>query len=247
MVDGRWADRLNQIELGPELSHVIVWGVTEAELPTALAGHDFADALTASPATLVPRTETDLTYIMYTSGTTGPAKGVVHNNQSSIWYTMPFVEGLDITDDDICYSMFPLFHQMGRSACSTAAWYCGNPVALRESFSASGFWEDVAESKATWMGYFGAVVLFLWNQDPSDGDRNHSMRRAFGSSAPRELIDPWKERFGVTLHEVYGSTELGLGSGLGPGYGRKLATMGPICHQVEARIVDENDQPLPPR
>jgi crotonobetaine/carnitine-CoA ligase len=118
---------------------------------------------------------------------------------------------------------------------------------LRESFSVSGFWEDVAESKATWMGYFGAVVLFLWNHEQSEADHPHSMRRAFGASAPRELIDPWKERFGVTLYEVYGSTEIGLGSGLGPGYGRmKLGTMGRICHQVEVEIVDENDEPLPP-
>ena len=57
---------------------------------------------------------------------------------------------------------------------------------------------------------------------------------------------PWEERFGVTLYEVYGSTEIGLGSGLGPGFPRKLGTMGLPCRQVEVAIVDENDNPLPP-
>jgi crotonobetaine/carnitine-CoA ligase len=56
----------------------------------------------------------------------------------------------------------------------------------------------------------------------------------------------WEERFGVTLYEVYGSTELGLGSGLGPGFPRKLGTMGLPCRQVEVAIVDELDNPLPP-
>jgi crotonobetaine/carnitine-CoA ligase len=183
---------------------------------------------------------------MYTSGTTGRAKGAVHNNRSSIHYIMPFVEGLDLEDDDVCYSMFPLFHQMGRSACTTSALWTGNRVELRAGFSASGFWDDIRTCGATWMGYFGAVVLFLWQNPPSPGDRDHRLTRAFGSSAAQELITAWEERFGVILHEVYGSTEIGLGSGLGPGFPRKLGTMGLPCRQVEVAIVDENDNPLPP-
>ena len=96
------------------------------------------------------------------------------------------------------------------------------------------------------MGYFGAVILFLWQNPPSPSDRGHRLTRAFGSSAARELIMPWEERFGVVLHEVYGSTEIGLGSGLGPGFPRKLGTMGMPCRQVEVAIVDENDNPVPP-
>ena len=208
--------------------------------------HAFADVLGHDPAPRRPSSDLDLTYIMYTSGTTGRSKGAVHNNRSSIHYLMPFVEGLDLQDDDVCYSMFPLFHQMGRSACTTAALWAGNRVELRSAFSASSFWDDVRTCGATWMGYFGAVILFLWQNPPSPRDRDHRLTRAFGSSAAPELMVPWQERFGVTLHEVYGSTEIGLGSGLGPGYPRKLGTMGLPCRQVEVAIVDEHDNPLPP-
>ena len=41
--------------------------------------------------------------------------------------------------------MFPLFHQMGRSACTTAALWAGNRVELRSGFSASGFWDDIRD------------------------------------------------------------------------------------------------------
>jgi crotonobetaine/carnitine-CoA ligase len=244
IIDAAWVDRLNQINI-TDLEHVIVWGSANPSSFTARPVHEFADALSADPVAIEPRSETDLTYVIYTSGTTGPAKGVVHNNRSSIWYCMPFIEGLDLVDDEVCYSMFPLFHQMGRSACSMTAWYVGNPVVLRERFSVNGFWEDVRDSGATWMGYFGAVVLFLWNQDPSPVDRQHSMRRAFGAAAPRELMGPWTERFGVKLTETYGSTELGLGSGLGPGFGpSKSGTMGQPCRHVDLAIFDDDDRPV---
>ncbi len=242
VIDGRWIDRLSGIELG-ELRHVVVVGEAHGEAPAGLTARSFAEALEHDPIERVAATESDATYIIYTSGTTGASKGAVHNNRSSIHYLMPFVEGLDLGDDDVCYSMFPLFHQMGRSACTTAAFFAGNRVELRSGFSVTGFWDDIRASGSTWMGYFGAVVLFLWQQAPDPRDRNHALTRAFGSSAPPELILPWEERFGVTLYEVYGSTELGLGSGLGSGP-RKLGTMGLPCRHVEVAIVDEHDNPV---
>ncbi len=243
VVDGRWVDRLGDIEL-PSLRHVVTVGPRSAELPDGLVGHDFADALAHDPVALEPGGLTDTTYVIYTSGTTGAPKGVMHNNRSSFHYIMPFVEGLDIRDDDVCYSMFPLFHQMGRSSCVTTSLYLGNRVVLRDRFSASGFWQDVRDCGATWMGYFGAVVQFLWNQPPAPGDTDHRMRRAFGSSAPPDFHEAWEERFGVTLYEVYGSTEAGLATGLGSGP-RKLGTMGLPCRQVDVQIVDELDEPVP--
>jgi crotonobetaine/carnitine-CoA ligase len=246
VVHARWLHRLGSISL-TDIRHLVVVGEPDeaVEMPPGIAAHAFDEVLGHDPLPRHPSGELDLTYIMYTSGTTGRAKGAVHNNRSSIHYLMPFFEGLDLQDDDVCYSMFPLFHQMGRSACTTAALWAGNRVELRAGFSASGFWDDIHASGATWMGYFGAVILFLWQNPPSPADRGHRLTRAFGSSAARELIMPWEERFGVVLHEVYGSTEIGLGSGLGPGYPRRLGTMGLPCRQVEVAIVDENDNPLP--
>lgn len=244
VIDGRWLDRLDDIDL-PHLRHVIAVGAPTTPAPPSVPLHRLSDALSADPAPLVRPSLTDTTYVIYTSGTTGAPKGVMHNHRSSFHYIMPFVEGLALDDDDVCYSMFPLFHQMGRSACVTTALHVGNRVVLRNNFSASEFWEDVRDCGATWMGYFGAVIQFLWNQPEGPRDRDHGMRRAFGSSAPAEIFDAWEERFGVTLYEVYGSTELGLGSGLGSGPRRK-GTMGLPCRQVEVQIVDEYDEPLPP-
>jgi crotonobetaine/carnitine-CoA ligase len=224
---------------------VVVVGEPEAEAPAGVRVLPFAEALAHEPGERFAARDTDPTYIVYTSGTTGDSRGALHNHRSSIHYIMPFVEGLDLVDEDVCYSMFPFFHQMGRSACTTAAIWAGNRVELRDGFSASGFWDDIRACGATWMGYFGAVVLFLWHNPPDPGDRDHGLTRAFGSSAPRELFLPFEERFGVTLYEVYGSTEIGLGSGLGSGP-RKVGTMGLPCRHVELAVVDEDDEPVAP-
>ncbi|MBT4159845.1 MAG: AMP-binding protein [Gammaproteobacteria bacterium] len=236
-----WVPRLQGLNLH-NLKHIIVAGDFDAA--SSFQIHAFSDALSSKAGQLVTTDAKDTTYLMYTSGTTGAAKGVIHNNRSSINYIMPFVEGLALDDDDVCYSMFPLFHQMGRSACTTTAIWTGTPVVLRPSFSASEFWQDIRSTGATWMGYFGVVIALLARQDASPDDRNHRLRRAFGASAPRELIPEWKERFGVQLYETYGSTEIGLGSGLGSGP-PKTGTMGLPTKQLELQIVDEFDNPLP--
>jgi crotonobetaine/carnitine-CoA ligase len=240
IVDRRWAHRLDGLDV-PDLEHVVVLGA--GDVPAAF--HRFADALACEPIGPVSARDTDTTYVMYTSGTTGPAKGVVHNHRSSFHYIQPWATGLAITPEDVCYSMFPLFHQMGRSACTFAAMWNGIPVVLRDGFSVSGFWDDIRETGATYMGYFGAVLAMLWKQEPSLRDREHRLTRAFGASAPQELMAGWRDRFGVELIEVYGSTEIGLGSGLGSGP-PKQGTMGLPCRHVELRIVDENDDPVPP-
>lgn len=241
VVDSRWIPRLCEIDLA-DVKHLIVKGEIESQTPDGLAVSPMQEAFSMQPLDRYASEGTDPTYIMYTSGTTGPSKGAVHNNISSCHYIMPFVQGLDLRDDDVCYSMFPLFHQMGRSACTTAAFWVGNRVEMRPRFSASGFWDDIRGCGATWMGYFGAVVLFLWQAEPSPGDRDHRLRRAFGSSAPPELIPKFEERFGVTLHETYGSTEIGNAAGPSP---RKLGTAGGLQKHVELAIVDQNDEPVP--
>ena len=183
VVHEKWLGRISTVEL-PDVRHVVVVGGGEGAHgpPATMKAHAFADFFAHDPVARHASDEHDPTYIMYTSGTTGRSKGAVHNNRSSIHYIMPFVEGLDLGDDDVCYSMFPLFHQMGRSACTTAALWAGNRVELRSGFSASGFWDDVRACGATWMGYFGAVILFLWQNPPSP-------RRPRASAHPRLRLE----------------------------------------------------------
>ncbi len=240
VVDERWLERLEGLEL-PGLRAVVVAGT---ELPAGRPAITLADALAHAPLPRVPRDEYDLAYLMYTSGTTGPSKGAMHSNRSALWNVRSWIDILQLTSEDVAYSMFPLFHVTARSAVVTSAIWAGAPIVLRDGFSASGFWDDVRESGATYFAYMGAVIHLLWAQPERPDDADNAVRRAFGAAAPPAIVEAFERRFGLELIEVYGSTELGPATA--PTAGRKRrGTMGVVCPHVELRIHDERDRPVP--
>jgi crotonobetaine/carnitine-CoA ligase len=202
--------------------------------------------LVADPVPRTPRSERDLLYIMYTSGTTGRAKGVMHANRSALWNAAAWLEILGLTGADTAYSMFPLFHVTARSAVVTATMWAGGRAHLADGFSATRFWDEVRAADATWFGYMGIVIHLLHAQPPREDDRDNRVRIAFGAAAPPAIMTPFEERFGLRLVEVYGSTELGPASAPRYPHPRKPGTMGLPCRHLLVEVHDEDDRPLPP-
>ena len=152
--------------------------------------------------------ERDLLYIMYTSGTTGRAKGVMHANRSALWNAAAWLEILGLTHEDTAYSMFPLFHVTARSAVVTAR--CG-PAARRTSPTASAPPASGTRSKrrtppgsATWAS--SSTSCTRSRRRPED--RDNAVRIAFGAAAPpgdhdalRGTLRPAARR-GLRLHRA---------------------------------------------
>lgn len=239
VLHARWLLRLDGLEV-PDLRHVIVVGDADAS-----AAIPFTDLLREAPMAAVRRHERDLVYIMYTSGTTGPSKGVMHSNRSALWNAYSWIDILGLTENDTAYSMFPLFHVTARSAVTTATIWAGGSIALRNGFSVSGFWDDIRATNATFFAYMGSVIHLLYSAPRTDADRRHQVRIAFGAAAPPEIVSQFEQRFGIELFEVYGSTELGPASAPTPGNVVR-GTMGKICPHLRVEIHDENDDPVAP-
>jgi carnitine-CoA ligase len=243
VIDARWLDRLDGLEL-PALRAVIVVG-GPGEDPAGRPVLALADALAHDPLPRVARDEYDLAYIMFTSGTTGPSKGAMHSNRSALWNVRSWLDILELTADDVAYSMFPLFHVTARSAVVTSAIWAGAPIVVRDGFSASRFWDDVRACGATYFAYMGAVIHLLWAQPERPDDADNAVRRAFGAAAPPAIVDAFERRFGMRLIEVYGGTELGPATA--PTRERRRAgTMGVVCPHLELEVHDELDRRVPP-
>ena len=181
--------------------------------------------------------------ILFTSGTTGPAKGVICPHAQFYWWGVLSGESLGITEDDVLFTTLPMFHTNALNALWQAM-LAGSTYSFESGFSASRFWAQAIERRATVTYLLGAIVHILLKQPRSPLDRRHFIRTALSPATPAELAEEFKQRFGTHLVEGYGSTETNFI--LSNAIGKSAAgTMGRVQAGFEIRVVDENDRDVP--
>src|SRR5262249_30056222 len=152
------------------------------------------------PGTPVPRGEVgpgDTLAILYTSGTTGPSKGVCCPHAQFYWYAVKTATLLGVREDDVLYTCLPLFH-VNALTTFVQALVRGVPLVVGPRFSASQFWPRLAESGATVTYVLGAMTSILAKTAASPADTAHRVRVALGPGTPARLHEVFRERFGVT-------------------------------------------------
>jgi crotonobetaine/carnitine-CoA ligase len=221
----------------------IVWMIGEDTVPpVALRSVVPLPALGegAPPAPVQPE---DTVAILYTSGTTGPSKGVCCPQAQMFWWGVYSARALEVREGDVLFTTLPLFHTNALNAFYQAL-LNGCTYALEPKFSASGFWAAARRNQAT-VGYLlGAMAVMLLGQPKSADDTAHFMRVALGGGVPGQFHGPFLERFGVPLLDGYGSTETNfVFAGTIPS--DRPGTMGYLAEGVEACIAGPDDEPLP--
>ena len=147
-----------------------------------------------------------LVSVTYTSGTTGPPKGVMLGERA--YLAAGRIAGLlaDVGPTDVMLTWEPLYH-IGGSQVVVTCLQRGVPMALLERFSASTLWAEARRHGATRLHYLGAVLALLLKQPPRADDADHPVRIAWGGGAPAVVWEPFEQRFGVRIRECYGMTE----------------------------------------
>jgi fatty-acyl-CoA synthase len=150
----------------------------------------------------------DTALYIYTSGTTGMPKAAKIAHTRAQLYMRAFAGATGANAGDRIYCALPLYHSTGGLCGVGAALLNGATLVLRRKFSASHFWDDVAEHDCTLFVYIGELCRYLVNQPPHPKERAHLLRLGFGNGLRPEVWSELETRFGLTrMLEFYGSTE----------------------------------------
>ncbi|HUG25928.1 ATP-dependent acyl-CoA ligase [Piscinibacter sp.] len=186
----------------------------------------------------------DTLAILYTSGTTGPAKGVICPHAQYHWWGVHSARVLGVVASDVLCTTLPLFHINALNTFAQAA-LTGARVVFEPRFSASGFWAAMRAAEATVVYLLGAMVPILLAQPAGEGERQHRVRIGLGPGVPPAAGEAFHARTGVTLLEGYGSTETNFAIATAVDSPRR-GIMGWLQPGFDARVVDEHDVELPP-
>ncbi|MEU9289994.1 AMP-binding protein [Streptomyces sp. NPDC048275] len=210
-----------------------LWTVGEDDIPAP------GQARMLPPARVRPY---DTAFILFTSGTTGPARGVRCPHAQTVRWGSNVADSLRLTADDVLYTCLPLFHTNALNTLAHAL-TVGAACSIDERFSATRYWDRVAESGATAVYLLGAMVPMLLAQTPGPRDRAHGAWRGLSPATPQTAWQPFRERFGVTLVDGFGSTETNLVIGSTP-EDQRPGYVGTLREGFSARVVDEHLAPV---
>lgn len=152
----------------------------------------------------------DLACLMFTSGTTGPSKAVMMPHAHCYLYGLGTIDNLDFGPQDRYYVNMPLFHCNGLFMQLYACLINGATAVVREKFSASSWLQDIREHGITHTNLLGVMTEFLDRRAPTADDRNHSLRVIAAAPAAPVFIDRFEKRFGVSMIELYGMSEVNI-------------------------------------
>ena len=168
-----------------------------------------------SPPTVEIDSVEDLSYILYTGGTTGFPKGVPGNHWGHCSYVADIMDqvlaGHVRPGQDTYIAVNPLFHIMALGLMMALGLNQGNTTVLMPQPQVDAILEAIGRFRVRWLLGVPALYRMILENDRLDTYDLSSVRYCYcgGDVLPREVLARWKEQVGVSIYQVYGSTEAG--------------------------------------
>jgi malonyl-CoA/methylmalonyl-CoA synthetase len=206
-----------------------------------------------TPAALPPVHEAQASLMLYTSGTTGRPKGVVHSHASIAAQVRGMVEAWQWARDDHILCTLPLHHVHGIVNVVACALWCGARCDVLPEFDAHEVWQRIATGELT---LFMAVPTIYRRLIDAYNGADGGVREAWAAGAaslrlmvsgsaalPVPTLERWRTITGHTLLERYGMTEIGMALS-NTLTDRRPGHVGVPMPGVEVRLVDESGAPV---
>ena len=231
--------RLADVDRGV-LARAIVFGdelpgIDGLEIWPAAALDDAEQA----PPLLRPILPHDVQCILYTSGTTGPSKGVmcsyrhIHTAGRAVYF---------MTAEDRYMVNLPMYHVAGILPCVLMLGL-GGSVAVIERFRTDEFWDTVNRTQSTFVILLGVMTSYVLNLLPSAAERASTLRHIIVQPLDTDALR-LRDRFGFDVYTSFNMTEISI-----PIISAPNPTVAGSCGRqragAEVRVVDDNDYEVP--
>jgi long-chain acyl-CoA synthetase len=229
----------------PELKHIIMLGT---ETPEGMLSFSKLVAEASDELDYVKTEDSELAALVYTSGTTGHPKGVMHTHYGLFYTATKLKETVQYPPDLVNVAVLPLCHSYGIGTMIYALMRPYGKTVVMRAFNLEQLFANIQKYRINSLALVPTMYVYMLNYANADKYDLSSVDYWICGSAPL-AVETWnrfKEKFGGEIAEGWGLTEAAANDSLNPIRGlKKVGSIGKPMVDMEMKIFDENDRALP--
>ncbi len=222
-------------------------GLTVAEVASASEDGGLDLLSVTHPGTFSAIEGDQLASIHFTSGTTGPPRGIAHHLSDFVGNAHRFSEAVGLTSDTRFYATLPMTYMAGYYNLLLLPLAIGASVVLDRSFDARllmSYWDAPARHQVNSLWLVPTVAALLLEVDRGDAGPTFCREEVSFAAIGTAPLDPdlrlrFEERYGIPLHDSYGLSETLLATTSTPDRPAPAGSVGSTLPDVEVRLAGE--------